>query len=448
MPVVEACKAGVPSIASDIPPHRALLPPAFLFGVDDAAGLARALEHTLARWEEIVAAQAGLAVPFSEHAVAGKIFSALAPKPASAARRPRLALLTPMPPARSGVADHSAALLAALRELAEVDVFATAPYSTLAVQDGKYGAILCVIGNSPLHREIHDLCVRHGAAALCHDARLLGLATSEGLATAAEIATEELGRRVTEAEIERWARDEAKREASFLGPLARAARPLIFHAPQPAALCRERFGVEARYLPFPMMRHHAPVTPAERLAAREKLGIHAEEKLIVSFGFLVPGKGIAEALEAFALLKAEQPNARLVFAGEAGMELAALMPCANALGVTLGTGFLSETSYRAWAAAADAGLQLRAGQPGGISAALQDCIGTGLPTVASRDLAENINAPDYVTRVADQPEPREIATALAKALARPGRNETARATYCAAHSMASYARKLLEILPA
>lgn len=444
MPVVEACKAGVPSIASDIPPHRALLPPAFLFGVEDAEGLARLLENTLARRDEMAAAQAGLAAPFSEQAVAAKLFAALTPKRVAPPRKPRLALLTPLPPARSGVADHSAALLTELRKLEEVDAFALPPYSPLAVLEGAYHGVLCVIGNSPLHKPIYDLCLRYGAAALCHDSRLLGLATSDGLGPAARLAAEELGRDVTEEEIADWAREETKREASFLAPLARAARPLIFHAPQPAAFCKERFGTDARFLPFPMMRHHAPVTSEARTAAREKLGLMPEENLIVSFGFLVPGKGIAEAMAAMALLTADDPNARLVFAGEAAMDLAPFARQAEALGVTLGTGFLSETAYRTWLAAADAGLQLRVGQPGGISAALQDCIGAGLPTVASRDLAENINAPAYVTRVADKPEPLEIAAALAKTLSAPRDTENARIAYCAAHSMAAYARLLLE----
>ena len=448
MPVVEACKVGVPSIASDIPPHRALLPEQFLFGVEDTDGLARLLEEVLARRDEAVAAQAGLATPFSEKAVAETLFATLRPKAALRGRKPRLALLTPLPPARSGVADHSAALIAQLRQIAEVDAFSTAPYSPLVLQDGGYDAVLCAIGNSPLHKPVYDLCLRYGAAALCHDSRLLGLATSEGLGAAAEMAAEEAGRVVTVEEIAGWATDETKREASFLGPLARAARPLIFHAPQPVALCKERFGVEARFLPFPMMRHHAPVSPGARVAARQKLGIGPEEKLIVSFGFLVPGKGIAEAMAAFALLKAEHPNARLVFAGEAAMDLAPFAPQAEALGMRLGTGFLSGADYRAWASAADVGLQLRLGQPGGISAALQDCIGAGLPTVASRDLAENINAPAYVARVADVPDSQEIAAALANILSAPRETEHARMAYCAAHSMAAYARLLLEtVLP-
>ena len=58
MPVVEACKVGAPSIALDIPPYRALLPERFLFSVDDDAGLARLLEDTLARRDEVVTAKA------------------------------------------------------------------------------------------------------------------------------------------------------------------------------------------------------------------------------------------------------------------------------------------------------------------------------------------------------------------------------------------------------
>ncbi|MDE1895733.1 MAG: glycosyltransferase [Rhodospirillales bacterium] len=440
MPVVEGCKAGVPSLASDIPPHRALLPEQFLFGVDDDAGLVRLLEDALAKRDEMVAAQTGLAAPFSENSVSAKVFSILSPKQV-VTKRPKLAMLTPLPPARSGVADHSAAVLVELRKLAEVDVFAAAPYSSLAVQNGKYDAVLCVIGNAPLHGEIYELCLRYGAAALCHDARLLGLSTGAGLTAAAKMASAELGRDVSEAEVEVWATDETKREASFLGPLTRAARPLIFHAPQPVALCRERFGVEARCLPFPMMRQHAPITPAERKAARTKLGVGPTEKLIVSFGFLVPGKGIAEALEAFALLKAKMPEAKLVFAGEAQMEI----DLTGNDGVII-TGFLSDADYRAWLAAADAGLQLRLGQPGGVSAALQDCIGTGLPCVASRDLAVNINAPDYVKRVADKPDLEEISLALEKTLLEARDTETARADYVAAHAMAAYAERLLEIV--
>ena len=186
--------------------------------------------------------------------------------------------------------------------------------------------------------------------------------------------------------------------------------------------------------------------PAERDAARARLRIGPAEQLIVSFGFLVPAKAIGAALAAFALLKRERPAARLVFVGEVAMDVAPLRDEAASLGVTLGTGFVTPETYRAWAAAADAGLQLRIGQAGGVSAALQDGIGAGLNMVASRDLAETIAAPDYVLRVADVPDVAEIAGALARALVAPRPEKVVRAAYFAAHDMEAYAERLLEMI--
>ena len=176
LPVLEACAACVPSIASDIPAHRALLAQKFLFAPDDAAGLARLLEQVLARRSEIVAAQAGLAEGFAEAAVAKRVFTALVPKPAMARRRkPKLAVLSPMPPEKSGIADYSAAMVQALRQRADVRVLTARTLSPLPCMDARYDAVLGVIGNAPLHERTHDFLIRWGGAALCHDARLMGM---------------------------------------------------------------------------------------------------------------------------------------------------------------------------------------------------------------------------------------------------------------------------------
>ena len=96
----------------------------------------------------------------------------------------------------------------------------------------------------------------------------------------------------------------------------------------------------------------------------------------------------------------------------------------------------------------DGALQLRKAGAGQISGALQDCIAAGLPTVASRDLAENLQAPSYVHRVSDQLDPQEIALALAEMLdaAEREKHEAERVDYYATHSMERYANALLEIL--
>ncbi|MBB5372440.1 glycosyltransferase [Acidocella aromatica] len=442
LPVMEACAAGVPSIASDIPAHRALLPIEFLFPLDDPAALAHRLEDVLARREAVVQAQSGLWREFSEEQVAAKVFAALLPKPALArGAKPRIAMLTPMSPEKTGIAAYSAACAAELGKLARLDVFAGNAVSTLPYANGKYDAVLSVIGNSPLHERIYDNSLRWGSAALCHDARLMGLLHPR----AAALASAELGRVVTEREIAAWAADESQRAACFLGELA-AARPLIFHERHSVALVRERFGVAARYLRFAMQRQFPPM---DKQAARAALGIPMAQKLVVSFGFVTRGKGIPAALAALALLKG-RVDIKLVFAGEDASQTENFRALARELGIAdavqFGTGFLPEALYRLWLAAADAGLQLREGLPGNISAALQDCIGAGLPSVASADLAENLSAPAYIKRVSDKPDPREIASALEDVLTAPPETEEARLAYCAAHSMAVYAAELLELL--
>jgi glycosyltransferase involved in cell wall biosynthesis len=452
LPVIEAAAAGTPAIVSDIPAHRALIPDdTCRFAPDEEAALARILEslvQTPVRRDAIIGAQAGLAAAFTPAAIAAKIWGALLqPSPAIARRaKPRIALISPLPPDKSGVADYSMALAAALRGRAAVTLFPGPHTSPLPYLSGKFDRVVAAIGNGPLHADIHALSTQHGAAVICHDHRLLGLATSQGLAASRSWASQELGREVNEAEIAAWAADENRRAASFLGPLARTARPLIFHAQAPVELVRQRFGAEARHLPFAIYRPFAgAITPHRRAAARAALGYRPGQKIIASFGFITPHKGLAVLLRAFARLP---ETARLVLVGEISAEASALASRASELGitarVTLGAGYMPEAQYRAHLLAADVAIQLREGGPGNISGALQDCIAAGLPSVANADLAQNLNAPSYVTRISDALDEAEIAAALAAA--GPQDTETARRAYCAACSMDRYAEQLLRVL--
>ncbi|HQU05253.1 MAG TPA: hypothetical protein PLT25_11140, partial [Acidocella sp.] len=93
-------------------------------------------------------------------------------------RRARIALITPLPPARSGVADYSAAMATALREFADVHLFSPngeTPLSTVPHQAARFDRVVSVMGNSPAHHgRIFELLRRYGGACICHDARLLG----------------------------------------------------------------------------------------------------------------------------------------------------------------------------------------------------------------------------------------------------------------------------------
>lgn len=428
MPVAEAIACHIPAIASNIQAHRALLPPANLFPPDDTATLTALMLQALDAPASLTAPQI---TDFTAQTVAARAFAALTPTP-HMPTRPRIAVITPLPPVQSGVADHSHALMAALMPHAEITAYAPASLTPLPFLNGKFTATLAIIGNSPMHAKTHDFTTRFGAGVLCHDSRLLGLFAGQSLAVAANAATKELGRLVFEAEILRWSANEFTRAANFLGDLAATARPLIFHT---------RMSVpHAHYLPFALQRSFTP-TPKPQARAALGLGAHP---LIISCGFLNASKAIPLALEAFALIR-QTIDAKLVFVGVAEADFS---PQAEALGltahVTLGTGYTPDSTYQLWLNAADCALQLRSGPPGNISGALQDCINAGLPTVATADLADNLNAPAYVSRVPNEPEP--IARALTQLLTTKPETSSARAAYAHTHSMASFAPALLTLL--
>ena len=456
IPVIEAAAARTPAIVSDIPAHQALIPDASCrFAPDNAQSLTAILEAIVTsppRRAAIIADQSGLHETYTATAVGARVWNALAPPrfAINRAAKPRLAFLTPMPPQKSGIADYSAALAQALRPLADVTIFSGPAISALPHASGQFDRILSAIGNSPMHTEILDLAVKWGSAVLCHDSRLLGLATARGLDHAAALASRELNRAVAPAEIEAWAEDENRREASFFADLAAAARPLIFHSPQPAVLARTRFGADARHLPLAIQRNFpGPITAAARQAARITLGLPENQKIICSFGFISRNKAIPTALHALAQLRETIP-ARLIFVGEPTSDTNSFQNLAAELGltphITFGQNFIPESVYRNHLLAADCALQLREGPPGNISGALHDCIAAGLPAVASRDLADNLSAPIYVKRVSNTPDAAEIAAALAAALTENSATEWERAAYCDANSMASYAKKLLNLL--
>jgi glycosyltransferase involved in cell wall biosynthesis len=461
MPIIEGAAAAVPVLASDIPAHSALLTdPAHRFGVDDDARLTALLETLIASpaaRQAVVDAQRGLTARFTAAQVGARVYDALplcSPAPQRGAR-PRLAVLTPLPPSHSGVADYSAAMIAALRRRIDVEVFPTMQGAMTAHVHPRFDRVLSVIGNSHMHGFIDDLAQRWGSAVLCHDARLMGLASRHGLESSAQQASHELGMQVSAADIMAWTADERLRRASFLGPLARAARPIIFHSPQPAARARTRFGADARHLPFAIYRAFpTTITPAMRARARARLGFDDDVKYILSFGIVHPIKGITTALTAFARLRrtlgarhGTRRTTKLIFAGPANDDYAPMIAALGLTGhVTFTARYLTEATYRDYLLAADAGLQLREGGDGNISGALQDCITAGLPAVANADLADNLAAPDYVTRTENELRADDIAGALEQAMAPPCDTEAARQSYVRTHHMDRYAASLADML--
>ena len=481
LPVIEAMAAGVPAVASDIAAHAELIAdPSLRFPPDAPAVLATILQRL---WDDPAAAAQAVALQrsvwprFRAGAVARRFWAALtarasAPLPAPAlaiGRKPRVALTTPLPPDRSGVADFSAASCAALGADAELHVFtetarpvrpagaaSVQPLSALPYLSASFDRVISVIGNSEFHLGIHGLLTRYGSACIAHDSRMLGFyALLFGPQRACAIAARELGRPVSADEIAAWLGDEGRLPATLLGEVAAASAPLFVHSRSTADTLARRFAAPVAYLPFPVYRpwDAAALAPAARAAARARLGLAPDTIMIASFGFVHWTKAPEDCIWALQQVRAWGLPAVLHFVGSNHMDLAGLRALARRLGlagqVVFGTDYVSEATYRDHLLAANLGLQLRTVGKGAVSGGLQDCVAAGLATVANEDLAAAGEAPAYVRRVPDALSPVLIAEALANLIeagAHTHRHDAERADYTERRGFPRYARQLYATL--
>jgi glycosyltransferase involved in cell wall biosynthesis len=473
MPVIEAIAQGAPVLAADEPAQAELITdPRDRFDPDDAATLGVRAGLILSNdtaWHEVRTRQSPVWHEFTTAAVAARFWAPLERPAAPAIRRharPRIALLSPLPPTHSGCADHSAALLAALGDHADITAFSDTVSPDLppgisfggradgtVMTSPRFDAMITVLGNSAFHRTEMRLLLDYGAAAILHDARMMGFYIgSWGAARARGVAAGELGRDVTDAELEAWELDQTTMPARFIGEIAAAATPLVVHAGDTARFVAARHGVHPIVLPLPPYRLPDPASlaPAGRAAARARLGIGADERLIVSFGHVHPGKDPTRTIDAFASLAAIGACRFALIGSGDPVLIETLAARAHTRGIppgsiALGADQVQEAVYRDYLAAADAALQLRRAPPGSISGALMDVAAAGIPCVAAATLTDALDPPAYIHPIADDAEPAAIAAAIASL---PGRDlaliAAQRHAFVEARSMARYARSLLD----
>lgn len=481
IPVIEGMAAGAPCFASDIPAHAELVTdPACRFQPDDDVRLSLILERAAdAEWRAaVLARQAGVWPRFRAGMVGARFWNAVARRldsrstPVLRGHRPRVALLSPVPPARSGVADYTAATCAELGKLVDLDVFTDTvdpaplpnaatvrPLSALPHLASRFDRVVSVIGNSHFHVKIFEMLRRHGGACIAHDARMLGFyGILLGRERAVAVSSKELGRPVTEAELNGWFGDEGKTEALFLGEVAESAAPMIVHSAVTAGLLKQRHGAEPAYLPFSIYRPWTSeeLMPAHRAAARARLGLEPAEVAIATFGFVHASKAPEECVWALEVMRGWGIPASLHFVGAfEGVNAASpgLRPLVAELGlerqVRFADGYVSEQMYRDYLIGADLAVQLRTYGLGGLSGGLLDCAAAGLPTVTNQSLGVAVGVPDYVRCIPDAISPLLLADALADLLASgiaAQRPEQARRAYSRERSFSAYARGLCRAL--
>jgi glycosyltransferase involved in cell wall biosynthesis len=480
IPVIEGMAAGLPCLVSDIPAHAELVTdPDCRFPADDDAALRPKLEQAVldAGWRSaMLARQANVWPRFRAEAVAGRFWNAILQRLEARApavlrgRRPRVALLSPLPPDRSGVADYTAATCAELGRLVDLHVFTETarptalrnvatirPLGALPHLSPGFDRVISVVGNSHFHLRIFEMLLRYGGACIAHDARMLGFYSLLGQARALAVAGKEISRPVTQAEMNAWLGDEGKLEALFLGEIAESALPTVVHSPVTASMFSTRYGIAPAYLPFSIYRPWGPeeLTQERRAMARTRLGLELSEVAIATFGFVHASKAPEECVWALEVLRRWGVPASLHFVGELELspETARLHPLVEELGlkqhVRFAKGYISEQVYRDYLIGADLAVQLRTYSLGGLSGAVLDCAAAGMPTVTNASLAAAVGVPNYFRNIPDNLSPQLLAEALAELLAAglaADRPEAERRVYCEQRSLGSYARGLCQAL--
>ena len=214
---------------------------------------------------------------------------------------------SPMPPARTGVADYSAALICGLRELGSVRLNESGDVN------------LYHIGNNPLHREIYARALREPGVVVLHDAVLqhffLGALDAAGYVDEFVYNYGEWSRGLAEELWRRRAGSAASAEYfahPMLRRIAERSRAVIVHNPGAAAMVR-RHAPGARVVEIPLLwRQAALPSGGEVLRFRQACGVPAPAFVFGVFGFLRESKRLVSILSAFGRLR----EAWLMVAGD------------------------------------------------------------------------------------------------------------------------------------
>ena len=308
----------------------------------------------------------------------------------------RVAFFSPMPPAKSGIADYSAALAEHLGRLVDLEVF-----DGPAVFDPAcYDIALYQVGNNPCHAFVYEAALEHPGIAVLHEANLHHLIAEttirrgdwDGYLREAEYA----GGAAARAHAERVRALETGPDYEGV-PMTRRlierSRAMIVHS------CAVFDHVRAAGFDRPLTRipHGAWIVDGDRGAWRERLRIEDGAPLIGIFGFLKPYKRIPESLRAFRRLLRLEPRARMILVGEPHPDLRVDSLIAS-LGLSASVrvlGFQPIEDFTGLMAACDIVLNLRYPTVGESSGSLLRALGLSKPVLVS-DLGAFRDLPDDV----------------------------------------------------
>jgi glycosyltransferase involved in cell wall biosynthesis len=298
---------------------------------------------------------------------------------------------SPLPPARTGVADYAAALLAGLQKLGRVEV---APAAC--------DVALYHLGNNRLHSEIYQHALEKPGVVVLHDAVLhhFLLGTLEESAYVDEFVYNygEWSRGLAR---ELWrgrpssGSDRRYFDYPMLKRIVERSRAVVVHNPAAARVVAEH-SATARVVEIPHLFVASPYSAggADSIRWRQSHGIDPGNFLFGVFGYLRESKRLVAVLDAFSKVHREFPRTNLLVAGDfvsSDLERA-VRPMLEGTGVVR-LPHLDEREFWLAAGTVDACINLRypaAGETSGIAIRL---MGLGKPVMMT-DAPECSRFPD------------------------------------------------------
>jgi glycosyltransferase involved in cell wall biosynthesis len=479
LPVAEALASGARTIGSDSSSVAELLVPEAQFDPTSDAAIAGAIERALTddATRAALDAQARVALP-GWNVVADRVadaYDSLLRRPAlPARRRPRVAMVTPLPPAPSGVADFSFRLLTELRDYCDVHAFADGcrhvdpalgpPLAPAGVEvlparfmgeheraRGGYDCVIYCLGNSQFHAGALAQLRRRSGVVLAHEVRLTDLYA---------LSADEPGAVPGGFEANLTAMYDLPPGTGASGRLRaeESERLGVLMAAEIVELA-DSFVVMSRFAADRVRLEVDPVV-ADRVRVLPFAGRDVVEgatrsseraPIVASFGIVNDIKQNALALSAFPAVLERCPDASLVFVGPcADADRAQLTELAAGLGVSHRVevaGGVTDEEYAAWLDRAAVAIQLRRTANGECSGTIADCLAAGaVPVVTGIGAGRDLPA-DGVVKVDQSVSARELADVVSDLLADPARRDALAAAargYAAAHSHAAVAKRLFE----
>lgn len=308
--------------------------------------------------------------------------------------RTRVAMLTPLPPSKSGVAHYTSLLLPALAQRVDVQAFD----SLDGYRRADFDAVIYQLGNNPYHAAFYDEAMREPGVIVLHDLVLHHLIVEMTLARG-DVEPYVASLRASHGEAgAAWARGRAAglhdEIGNFLLPasveVARRSRAVIVHN----QYARERllsFGVETpvHVVPHPHVNETGTV---DRDAIRSRLGFTPDQRVIGLFGFLTSAKRGEVVIEAFRRARAADPRLALLIVGEPAPNID--VEALGGEGVVT-TGYVADDEFSSYYAAADRLVNLRYPSAGETSGTLVRAFDAGKP-VAVSDYAQFAEFPDDI----------------------------------------------------